>query len=149
MKASLRVLPDVVVLSLTNVVRSKAPLKVGDFVALNGAWDRKKQVVGFKADHNGYGPCVLLQNVGRIFSDGRYVKPVKASKPVVDYINGGSYVHVVPGKNPAKKLTLVTGYDTERRQAVREYQRNWKQERAQQIRGEIAYLQAELDKLLG
>lgn len=109
-----RILPDAVVLSLTSVKRTKVAPHVGQFYALDGAWDRKKVCVAV-GQENGR-TFVMLQNVGRIYSDGRWVKPTKRSKPVKQFLGGNfpgrwynraGYVAVVPGNKPAKSLRIV------------------------------------------
>jgi hypothetical protein len=157
MKASLRVLPDAVALSLTSVKRTTVAPHVGQFYALDGAWDRKKVCV--KVGNDGR-PFVMLQNVGRIYSDGRWVKPTKASKPVKQYVGGNhpgawynraGYVAVVPRGSyfAAKKLRVIADPGLERRREVAAYRiTREKQQRAAQIRSEISYLQVELAKLL-
>jgi hypothetical protein len=158
MKASLRILPDAVALSLTSVKRTTEAPYVGQFYALDGAWDRKKICVMVGRDE--CGNFIMLQNVGRIYSDGRWVKPTKASKPIKQYIginhtgawySRAGYVAVVPRGShfAAKNLRVIADPGLEGRRAVAAYRiTREKQQRAAQIRSEISYLQAELAKLL-
>lgn len=139
MKKQLHILSSKVASSLRSVKRDSSPAKVGDFFALQGAWDRKKVAVKvvdkhnvkedwycYKHDkvHKGVIPLmqyVQLQNVGRIYSDGRWVKPTRRSGTVevsipYDLVDGKlvardpmytGYVKVQPAAKPAR-VNVVT-----------------------------------------
>jgi hypothetical protein len=155
MKASLRVLPDAVALSLTSVKRTTVAPHVGQFYALDGAWDRKKVCVAVGNDGR---PFVMLQNVGRIYSDGRWVKPTKASKPVKQYVGGNhpgawynraGYVAVVPRGShfAAKTLRVIPDPGLEGKRAMAAYQRKRKQERRAFLVAEIQATELVLEGL--
>lgn len=121
MKASLKILSSQIINGLRSVKRDDSPVKVGDFFALNGAWDRKKicvkvtskrNVSMWDTDEDGGGDVypfvyplvqtVHLQNIGRIYHDGRWVKPTRASKPIVIdiyYTNVGGWLVANPPRH--------------------------------------------------
>lgn len=91
--------------ALRSVKRDPSPVKAGDFFVLDGAWDRKKVAVRVQnvydlqesywchkceCMHKRVIPLkqfIDLQNVGRIYKDGRWVKPTRSSDIVQVEIN--------------------------------------------------------------
>ena len=147
---SLIALNDETVRQYTSVKRQEACAPyVGQMYALDGAWDRKKICVKVGRDENG--DYVLLQNVGRIFSDGRYMKPSRKSPPIKQRVFPADtklpwymrhrYVPVVPGKNPAKELRPITHYG----HAGRVYRKQWVQQRIAELEAQLKSVQDQLN----
>jgi len=83
---------------LCNVRRASSPLKVGSYLAANGAWNRKYVVVAISDDR----PVIVL--VGRFYADGREY-PAKRPRPFqCRYVSNWKY-------DPKREAYDSVGYD--------------------------------------
>lgn len=87
------------------------PLKVGDLMARNGAWDRKYKVLGIAVGQSPYSNeeayLIKVETLGSFYADGRVVLPTRKSVREVWCHKGENgemylygYFRVTPARGP-------------------------------------------------
>lgn len=90
-------------------ISAKKPLKVGDLLARNGAWDRKYKVRGISLGQSPFSNeevwLIKVETLGSFYADGRVVLPTRKSVREMwcyKYTDGSmglyGYLRVVPAR---------------------------------------------------